>query len=156
MLSLPPAFVLSQDQTLKLTWRYPEQNQSALHFHVVKQGKCLAYQRCSRTSVSQRNAACASLSLSSLSTMSKSAHLDPRPEPAEKIPVRETFVSEPLGSGGRVLRVHRTCVKALFRSFLSGQIPKSGQWFNPKLGLYGRRRPGPRRRTRPDRRPLEK
>ena len=82
------------------------------------------------TSVSQRNAACASLSLSSLSTMSKSVGRS-RVEnfaPSEKL----LFQSPRLG--GRVLRVHRTPVKELFQSFFPRRFLEPDQRVNPKLG----------------------
>jgi hypothetical protein len=51
-------------------------------------------------------------------------------------PVRETFVSEPLGLGGRVLRVHRTPVKELFESFFPRRFLEPDQRVNPIFRVF--------------------
>ena len=50
-------------------------------------------------------------------------------------PTRETFVSEPLGLGGRVLRGQRTPVKELFESFFPRRFLEPDQRVKPFLGL---------------------
>ena len=112
---------------------------------MVKQGKCLAYQRCSRKRPFHNGTPPAHPFRFRLYLQCQRALAGT----GEKLFPSEKLSFQPLGLGGRVLRVHRTPVKELFQSFFPRRFFEPDQRVNPKLRSSHRSVLSRRRQTAP-------
>jgi hypothetical protein len=120
VLGLPPAFVLSQDQTLKLTWRVSCKKRHTDNYCLHRVIIALDEQEPSVVNTTERRLR---IPFVRLFTMSKKSEvlLRNRLVLAENLAAPRTDCPPPLGSGGRFLRGWPHRVKQLFAEKISMQ-----------------------------------